>query len=160
VHPHALRYRQAIVWLLVIIVSLAGPEAVAAVRRIDYTGTTSAPAPNRVLVKVVKLEGGRRVLRHVYMKMTLTCEDAATLVLRPGLRGGRLPEDGSFSLMYQDESIFIRMEGVIGRTTASGTAEFNWSRLTEDGQNSQLCTSGDLDWTATRVPEAIKQRRG
>ena len=118
-------------------------------------------APNRVLVRVLKREDGRRVLRHVIMKMTLTCEDATTLVIRPRLsRGGRLPDDGSFSLTYRDESIFIRMEGVIGRTTASGTAEFNWSRLTEDGQNSQLCTSGDLDWTATRVPEAMKQRRG
>jgi hypothetical protein len=91
--------------------------------------------------------------------MTLTCEDATTFVSRPTLGGARLGEDGEFSLRYRDESIFIRFEGFIGARTGAGTAEFNWSRLTQDGQDAQLCSSGDLDWAVTKVTTARGEGR-
>ena len=149
---HRIQRRGSVCFAALLIVVLTASSASAAIRRVEYKGTTSATGPNRVLVEVAKYDSGRRVLRHMYVKMTLTYEDATTFVSRPTLGGARLSADGEFSLRYRDESILIRFEGVIGPKTGSGTAEFNWSRLTEDGQDAQLCSSGDLDWAVTRVP--------
>lgn len=33
----------------------------------------------------------------------------------------------------------------------SGTTKFNLASLTADGQDAQLCTTGDLTWTVDRV---------
>src|SRR5262245_56670468 len=95
--------RRTIPCALLLVVLLTS-SASAAFRRIEYKGTTSASGPNRVLVKVARYDSGRRVLRHMYVKMTLTCEDATTLELRPVLSGARISDDGEFSKQYRDES--------------------------------------------------------
>lgn len=37
----------------------------------------------------------------------------------------------------------------------SGTTKFNLASLTADGQDAQLCTTGDLTWTVDRVIKTV-----
>jgi len=67
--------------------------------------------------------------------------------------------DGDRPFEYENTSIpftfrhtFEHIDGTLGWRTGSGTFEFNIGGLTDDGQEAQLCASGDLTWTVERQP--------
>jgi hypothetical protein len=118
---------------------------------IEYEGTTSAPTWNRVHAWVLKQNDGDRRLQELRLKVTTTCEDATTDKWNIGWFTEPMDEDGAFVIDYQDEQFFFHVDGTIRWLRASGTATFSYASLTADGQDAQLCTTGDLTWTMERV---------
>jgi len=106
-------------------ISLALAVPASADQIIRYDGETSAPSFNRVLAYVIKKDNGRRFLTYIAVRSMPICEDATTLRMREHLAAGRLGEDGAF----EKEHV---------------------ARLTEDGTDAQLCTSGEVTWTVER----------
>jgi hypothetical protein len=138
------------------VVSVALVLPASAGQLIDYRGETSASKPNRVIAVVLKRDSGRRFLRFIGVRSTLTCEDATTQPYNVIIGIGRLGEDGSFSReIFGDEfdlpGVYLRVDGTIGFRNGSGTALFNRADLTEDGSDAQLCTTGELTWTVERT---------
>ena len=129
---------------------------------IDYTGTTSAPRFHRVLALVIKKDNGNRVMRQWAALTTLTCEDTSTQRWGVVFGWGVLGENGDFDAEFNDaeNGFYLHVAGAIRWGRGSGTLEFNRSTLTADGQDAQLCTSGDLTWTVARViPGGAARRR-
>ena len=120
---------------------------------IDYTGTTSAPRFHRVLALVIKKDNGNRVMRQWAALTTLTCEDTSTQRWGVVFGWGVLGENGDFDAEFNDaeNGFYLHVAGAIRWGRGSGTLEFNRSTLTADGQDAQLCASGDLTWTVERV---------
>ena len=106
-----------------------------------------------MFASVLKKDSGRRFLRYIALRTTLTCEDANTTRLTVLIGMGRLGEDGSFAREINDPETgaYLRVDGTIGFRHGSGTWLFNQARLTEDGTDAQLCTSGELTWTVERT---------
>ena len=121
---------------------------------IEYRGETSAPSFNRVKAYVIKHSDGRRILQYLSIQSVLTCEDATTSRIAASLRIGRLAEDGSFSkeIHTQDGRYYVRMDGTMGFRQGSGTWVLNHPKLTPDGSDAQLCTTGEQTWTVERIP--------
>jgi hypothetical protein len=134
---------------LVVLVALALPAS--AGQLIEYRGETSAPSFNRVVAHVLKKDSGRRFLRFIAIRSTLTCEDTTTVRVTVFIGAGRLGEGGSFESEFSRREFFAHVEGSIGFRHGSGTWLFNMARLTEDGSDAQLCTTGNLDWTVERT---------
>jgi hypothetical protein len=103
---------------------------------------------------VAKHDDGSRRLLAIDLKMKTTCEDATTERWHLGWSGAPMDEDGAFVIDYQDEQYFFHVDGTIRWLRASGTAKFSYAGLTADGQDAQLCTTGDLTWTMERVVPA------
>ncbi|HET6715136.1 MAG TPA: hypothetical protein VFI59_15700 [Actinomycetota bacterium] len=135
----------------VVSVALALPAS--AGQLIRYRGETSAPSYNRVKAHVVKRDSGRRVLEYIAINFTLTCEDATTQEVIAFIGIGRLAEDGSFAreINRSGRGLYVRVDGTIGFRDGNGTFLFNLARLTEDGSDAQLCTTGELTWTVERT---------
>jgi hypothetical protein len=134
--------------------ALALPASAAAL--IEYRGETSAPSWNRVVAYVLKKDNGRRLLRFIAIRSTLTCEDASTQKKHYIIGIGPLGKDGSFgreitTSEFDDEATYLHVGGTIGFRSGSGTALFNRAVLTQDGMDAQLCTTGELTWTVDRV---------
>jgi hypothetical protein len=125
---------------------------------IEYRGRTSAPKPNRATLFIRKLDSGRRRVALVVLEGSLTCEEP-TMVnefdyeVTLGPRG-RLDENGRFAFESIRIDGYFRFDGNVGWGKASGTAEFSFPAMTADGQGAQLCTTGDLTWTAQRVTQS------
>jgi hypothetical protein len=134
-----------------IVVSVALSLPASAGQIIEYKGETSAPSYNRVVAYVLKKDSGRRFLRYIAIRSTITCEDASTTRLSAVIGVGRLGKDGSFAEEFKRSEFFARVEGAIGFRHGSGTWLFNRARLTEDGTDAQLCTTGELTWTVERT---------
>ena len=134
---------------LMLAVILAVPASAGQI--ISYRGTTSADRPNRIAFKVLKRDNGQRLLRSLSVHHTLTCEDGTTIRYWIGFGwspGVRLSEAGEFSY---DAGQYFAVEGVIGFRKASGTFESVWARLNDDHTDAQVCTTGELTWTAERA---------
>jgi hypothetical protein len=134
----------------VVSVALALPAS--AGQLIEYRGETSAPSNNRVLAYVLKKDNGRRFLQFIAIRSKLTCEDATTTKVSAVIGIGRLGEDGSFAREIDNSKggRYARVDGDFDFRHGSGTWLFNLSRLTEDGSDAQLCTTGELTWTVER----------
>jgi hypothetical protein len=138
----------------VICLALALPASAATL--IEYRGETSAPSWNRVVAYVLKKDNGRRLLRFIAIRGTLTCEDASTQKKHYIIGIGPLGKDGSFereitAVEFDDDTTYLRVDGTIGFRNGNGTALFNRAALTQDGMDAQLCTTGELTWTVDRV---------
>jgi hypothetical protein len=131
---------------------LAGPASAA--RMITYKGETSAPPQDRIGLAVLKKQDGRRFLNGAGVVFTITCEDATTEDWAMGFvyagPGERLQEDGQFSVSFDFGQEFFALEGDIDFGQADGTFEFVAARLTDDHTDAQVCTTGELTWTADR----------
>jgi hypothetical protein len=140
--------------LSVMLATLAG----AAERIITYKGNTSAATPT-IRLKVLKRDDGRRFLTRLRVRHTLTCDDASSFesIIAIWFGGIRLGEAGEFSWQFppagQDEpwTSFFAVEGAISFRNASGTVTEVQAVLTDDHTDSQVCTTGDLAWTAERT---------
>jgi hypothetical protein len=132
--------------------ALASPASAA--NEITYRGRTSAPADNRIHLRVLKKDDGRRFLNRVDLELTIICEDATTEVWSIGFSWARpgepIESDGQFSFEYGFSEEFFAMEGDVDYGRASGTVEFLVARLTQDHMDAQICTTGELTWTADR----------
>jgi hypothetical protein len=146
------RVTAAMCLTLSLLPALASPALAA--NQISYRGRTSAPPENRIRLRVLKKDNGRRFLNRAFIDLTLICEDATTedwsIGFGWGGRGEPIQSDGQFSLQYDFGSDFFGLEGDINFGRASGTFEFAQARLTEDHMDSQVCTTGELTWTADR----------
>ena len=142
----------AVAFLLSLILALPASAS----QLIEYRGETSAPSYNRVTAFVLKKDNGRRLLRFIAVRSVLTCEDATTFRSSGTIGIGRLDEDGSFSRVFDgselDIALYLRVDGAIGFRHGSGTFLLSTARVTSDGTDSQLCTTGELTWTVERVP--------
>lgn len=118
-----------------------------------YRGTTSAPSHNRVRIFVSKdpVTGARKVV-DLRVAGILTCEDATTypFILHVG-HSRPVDENGDFEFEALGLSFFFHLDGTVRWAKASGTFEYSYATVTADGQASQLCTTGDLTWRASRI---------
>ena len=141
--------------LTIIILALAIGMALPASARlvVEYGGKTSAPEWNRFGLLVLKKDSGQRFIAALRIRYTLVCEDASTEQWETQIRwfgaGPRLGDDGSFSFEDLFGSDYSRFDGTVQWRQASGTAERLHANLTDD-LDTQLCTTGDLTWTAER----------
>ena len=141
--------------LVVIVIILAAPAS--AKQIINYAGTTSAPRFHKVRATVVKQNDGDRRVQNWIAYMLLTCQDASTERWGVGFGGGFLGDNGEFEveLNNADSGFYLHVVGSIRWGKGSGTAIFNRSRLTDDGQDAELCSTGDLTWTVDRVIKTV-----
>ena len=85
------------------------------------------------------------------MRLQATCEDDSTVPIWWFVPAGvRLGEAGEFSWEFDVGATYLAMEGAIGFRNASGTAIGVTALLIDDHTDSQVCTTGDLTWTAER----------
>ena len=134
--------------------ALATPASAAS--EITYRGETSAPPDNRIHLRVLKKDNGRRFLDRVRVDLTIICEDAATEDWSIGFSWGRpgepIESDGLFSFEFDlSGEFFFAIEGDVDFGRASGTVEFLVPRLTQDHMDAQICTTGELTWNANRT---------
>jgi hypothetical protein len=141
-----------IVIALVVVGALALPASAAQV--IKYQGKTSQDLG--ITLRVLKKDNGRRFLQSFLVGADLECEDGSTLQYGFGLAhpppGRRLAPDGGFELGRPFPTrgpTSLHAEGVVEFGAASGTVELRVRRSTARG-DSQMCSSGVLDWTAER----------
>jgi hypothetical protein len=126
---------------------------------IRYEGETSATTHNRLALKVLKRDNGRRFIKGADVRYTLTCEDATTERWGIGFgfisTGGwnRVGDDGTFSLEFGGvgSASYFALEGTVGFRQGSGTFEVTEARLTDDLSDPQICTTGTLTWMAERT---------
>ena len=142
-----------IVVALLLSVALALPASAA--RIITYRGETSAAKPNRVVLKVLRKDNGRRFLRSFSFIYELTCEDASTerwgTSWSFGRDGRRLGDGGEFSFDYENSMDDLAVEATVGFRHVTGTFEAAAARFTDDHQDTQICTTGPLTWSAERT---------
>ena len=144
--------RTSVVIVLSVMLLVMASLPASADQSIRYKGTTSAASYNHVHVGVLKRENGRRQLRYIAFHLTLTCEDSSTDERIVILRYRRLAENGSFSAEVPRvvKRTYLRVDGSIGWGGGTGTVLFNNAKLTEDGSDAQLCTTGELTWAVDR----------
>jgi len=121
---------------------------------IEYSGVTSQE--DGMGFTVLKRDSGRRFLRRFHISFTTTCEDATTNDFSLQFGGQRrLGEQGEFQRHFvrsgEPFSYAFHVDGAVRFIRANGTFEFSYASFTEDEQL-QLCTTGELDWSASRQP--------
>ena len=146
------RFHRASLLVLTVGFVLALALPASAGNEIRYRGETSQ---GRTLsLNVEKRNSGRR-FAYLRIRIQTTCEDASTQFGRWGIRLGRLDEDGSFDVTRQgpeDFDFWYHVSGTIGFRSAEGTFEYRDGQLTDEPDpQAQLCTTGELTWTAERV---------
>jgi hypothetical protein len=131
---------------------------------IKYEGEQSTGEPVRA--RVLQRDSGRRFLLDLgFSRVDVVCEDgsSATWDIRFDFTGRRSPGhrvDGGRALDQEYKSgsvisgvsdLYARVTGAFRWAAADGTLIFSVGALTEDGSDSQLCTSGEITWTAERT---------
>ena len=147
--------RAAVRALVLVSVCLVLAAPASARQVIHYRGTTSAPRFHRVEIVVIKQADGDRFITEMGMRFEITCEDLTTQRWAIGV-SGRIPvqANGTFSQRLSGGDMYWPVDGVLLWGKGSGTTKLNAANLTADGQDAQLCTSGDLTWTVNRVNTA------
>lgn len=135
---------------VIALLAVASPASAAARFRV-YRGKTSAGTRIAFLIRVA--DDGRMSMKGLRFKADLLCDDATTLEFFSFWELGGVGErlDGRrliFDNVYPWEALHVA--GVFRAQTADGTFRDAIPTLTEDEQP-QLCTTGDLTWTAERV---------
>jgi hypothetical protein len=142
--------------ILVTVLSVASTASAAGRFRV-YRGTTSAGTTIAFLIRVA--DDGRMSMKKLRFGSELLCEDATSIHGMSWWQFGGVGErlDGR-RLTFDDVSPVqaLHVAGVFRARTADGTFRDSMATLTEDEQ-AQLCTSGDLTWTAERVREGRAQ---
>gem|GEM_PF-4625515 len=149
------RRRFVILTLFVVVLSLVGASAAfAAGKPHVYRGRTSQDL--RIQFALVKNNHGALLMREVQMGITLTCED--TSVQQWGLGIGTYPGErlSGHDLTFDsvDTSMAIHVAGTFKRDAASGTLTTNLAAL-DANEQAQLCSTGDLTWTAHRSTKTL-----
>jgi len=147
-----MRKRSALgISLLVTLLVLAMATPVHAAARLRlYRGQTSQS--QNIAFIVARTDAGR-FMREIRFSSTLTCEDQTTQGWGIDFGVGRrdVPiTDGAFSFDENLGDIAVHVAGELGALTGQGTASMVTASLTSDEQ-AQLCTTGDLTWTAEFV---------
>jgi hypothetical protein len=126
-------------------------------QRIWYDGETSAG--RRITIGVVKRDSGRWFMRTFKVGVEIECEDGTTESYRLSTRfeyqdirvdGGRHFEYENSATPFTFRHSFEHVDGTLGWRTGAGAFEYNVGGLTDDGQQAQLCASGDLTWSVER----------
>lgn len=144
--------RAAIVPLAVTLTLMLGATPATAARIRAYAGETSAGTKIGFRIRVG--QEGHMSMKGLRFDAALLCEDATTLEYSSwwsfGGVGHRL--DGR-RLAFDERFLYeaLHVTGVFRGQTADGAFEVTWATLT-DTEEAQLCTTGNLTWTADRVP--------
>jgi hypothetical protein len=150
------RRRLALIPLVIVIVSLVGTtNALAGSRLRTYRGRTSQGL--RIQLGFAKDRHGNLALREIEMGDTLTCDDASTIAEAFGIFGffGPTVSGHKLSLDEVDETMGLHIAGTLHHDSASGTLRINEAALTQSEQ-AQLCTTGDLTWSAHRAAARVR----
>jgi len=139
--------------VVLFVVSLLALSSVAQAARFRaYRGRTSADTKIAFVIRVAA--SGSMSLKQLHYQAELVCEDASAFGfgsswwfggVGPRLDGRRLTLD------EVGGSEALHITGVFRGRTADGTFRQLQAWLTE-AEGAQLCTTGDLTWTAHRVP--------
>ena len=140
--------RFVILFAVAAMVVMASPASAARLRA--YRGETSAGT--KIAFRIRVADDGAMSMQWLYLRVELPCEDGSRVEYDSywsfgggePLHGRRLVWDS----VYQWEALHIT--GTFRGQTADGTYEHTEASLT-DTEEAQLCTSGDLSWTAERV---------
>ena len=140
--------RLVVLFAVATVVVVASPASAARLRA--YRGETSAGT--RIAFRLRVADDGAMSMRWLYLRVELPCEDGSRVEYDSywsfgggePLHGRRLVWDS----VYQWEALHIT--GTFRAQTADGTYKHTEASLTENEQ-AQLCTTGDLTWTAERV---------
>ena len=152
--------RLALIPVVFVIVSLFGSsEALAFGKEHVYRGRTSQGL--RITLGFARTRQGNRILRGFQLGDNLTCEDASVIeeafgvFIYPGA-----PFSGhDVSFHSIDTAMAIHMTGVFQHDSASGNLRINEAALTQTEQ-AQLCTTGDLTWSALRTSAPLQAFAG
>lgn len=139
----------AIVTMMVV----AAPSAFAASSR-RYEGTTSQGL--RVWFELGRrADGSLRLERWEFKKAELSCDDGSVLVW--GIPGSRQPlHQGVVALDEVNPWGATHLHGTFRPRSAEGTFRYTVGALTDDKQP-QLCTTGELTWTADRTGPPVAE---
>ena len=143
--------RVVIVSLILVALFAASSPASAATRFRVYRGQTSAGTRIAFLVRVA--DDGRMSLKEMGFKVEMVCDDASTIEYGSGWGFGGIGvrfEGRSLTFDHAFWSEALHITGVFRPQTADGTFKNTQATLT-DTEQAQLCTTGDLTWTANRV---------
>ncbi len=140
-----------IVSLILVALFAVSSPASAATRFRVYRGSTSAGTKIAFLVRVA--DNGRMSLKEMHMRVQMACDDASTIDYFSGWGFGGVGvrfEGRSVTFDFTFQSEAMHLTGVFRPHTADGTFKNTMAALT-DTEQAQLCTTGDLTWTASRV---------
>jgi hypothetical protein len=142
----------------VLVLTSAAPASAATRVRV-YRGETSQE--HIIKFQVARTDAGRRYLRQVDARLAITCEDGTTQSFGAGWGFGgpyvRIAEGGAFSFEDVGSYAAFRLGGRLGSQRGEGTFSYTFPALTEEEQ-AQLCTTGDLTWTAEYVRTITRPR--
>lgn len=147
-----MRRSLTVAFVVVVVVVLASAAPASAARIRSYAGETTAGTTIGFRIRVAA--DGRMSMKGFSFDAELSCEDATTIEYSStwGFGGVGHPLDGrrlAFDEVFYYEALHVT--GVFRGRTADGTFENTWATLTET-EEAQLCTTGELAWTAERVP--------
>lgn len=143
--------RISIVASLALVAVLTLPSSASAARVRTYRGETSAGTGIGFQIRID--ERGRMSMKDLTFRAELACEDGSAIKYWSGwsfggaglrLQGRRL----TFDHVFYSEALHVT--GTFRARTAEGTFENTWASLT-DAEDAQLCTTGELTWTADKV---------
>jgi hypothetical protein len=152
--------RKLIVLSLALVSVLALSSSASAARFRAFRGETSAGTRIGFLIRIG--DDGRMSMKELTYRADLACEDSSTIGYWSSwsfggvghrLQGRRL----RFDNVFYGEALHVT--GVFRARTADGTFESTWASLTE-AEEAQLCSTGNLTWTAERVSRDRLPRLG
>ena len=146
--------RRFVIVTLAITAVLVASSPASAARLRTYRGQTSAGTKIAFLVRVA--DDGRMSLKEMGFKVEMVCDDASTIEYGTGWGFGGIGvrfEGRSLTFDHAFWSEALHITGVFRPQTADGTFKNTQASLT-DTEQAQLCTTGDLTWTANRVVAA------
>jgi len=143
--------RRFVIVSLAIAALLAITSPASAARLRAYRGETSAGTEIAFVIR--RADDGRMSMKEMFYQAELVCEDSTTLDYFSwwGFGGVGIRLEGrslTFDHTFWSEALHIA--GVFRAQTADGTYKNTQATLT-DTEQAQLCTTGDLTWTANRV---------
>lgn len=139
--------------LTLVIISLVLMSSVASAARFRaYRGRTSADTSIGFGIRIS--DAGRMSLKRLHFEADLMCDDDSTLGFGSSWwfgGAGRRLDGRRLTLDEYGGSDALHITGVFRGSSADGTFRETQAWLTET-EEAQLCTTGDLTWTAHRVP--------
>jgi hypothetical protein len=134
---------------LLVVSTLAGSVSAARPGR-AYGGQTSDG--DTVRFRITRTDTGREI-RFFYLRAVLDCDDATTEEVRVALSDWGWDFEGGTVSVDEDrpENWGLDIEGRFQPSSASGSLRYTEVLLTDD-HTARLCTTGDVTWTAERLP--------
>jgi hypothetical protein len=145
--------RIAIVLASVLVVSvMAGSAAAGGPGPGDpriYRGETTDGGTVRF--RVTRTDTGREI-RGMLLETELNCDDGTTKPERLQLADWGWTFEGRTAIVDENRPLYwgLRMVGQFRPASASGTLRYSWTQLLDD-HTAQLCTTGDVEWSADRI---------